>query len=412
MSILHRAFQKGRRIKYRYVTPSPSGVLPLRQYLYRNTNKYIQLHKRIFLASFQESSTIGKIRFIYSWLLWYAIIGWLRIVKTWSRNKLLIMQNFKQKEGKQLKDLIFLVFILGVQPSNYYRYTLWKFKRTDWPKFLFPQEVPPLHRLFSKNKSAKSFHLLKNKSLFAQEMKRIGMNTIPDKLVFKGEKLDTKLFSNNASYFIKPNKGSGQVDNFVLLYKAYNQSFNLLHKGEVLYDNKKEIISFLNKKLSKIDFLVQPLLANHQLLQTLTKATELITIRLITFNLKNGIVPASAVIEIPLQENKTNYHIVPIEMNSGKIMQTRSDYSKERLKSINFNKVEGFIIPFWEEICKTAINAHQQISDIYSIGWDFAITDEGIVLIEGNFNWNIAPHQRQGPLLIDYFIDENVVENN
>jgi len=66
-----------------------------------------------------------------------------------------------------------------------------------------------------------------------------------------------------------------------------------------------------------------------------------------------------------------------------------SDITKddEYVHPISNVRIEGFKIPFWEEtiaLVKTATKLHPQNR---SIGWDFAMTEEGPDLIEGNHDW-------------------------
>lgn len=53
----------------------------------------------------------------------------------------------------------------------------------------------------------------------------------------------------------------------------------------------------------------------------------------------------------------------------------------------------GFQIPFFEESCQLALDAHQLFPGIHSIGWDIAITPEGPVIIEANRDWGTLLHE-------------------
>lgn len=50
-------------------------------------------------------------------------------------------------------------------------------------------------------------------------------------------------------------------------------------------------------------------------------------------------------------------------------------------------KIEGFRIPHWERVLELAGTAAQNASGNRSVGWDIAVTEEGVELIEGNHNW-------------------------
>lgn len=51
---------------------------------------------------------------------------------------------------------------------------------------------------------------------------------------------------------------------------------------------------------------------------------------------------------------------------------------------------EGYEIPYLQEAISCAKRFHSYLSDIHSIGWDIAITEDGPCIIEGNDNWEIS----------------------
>jgi len=54
---------------------------------------------------------------------------------------------------------------------------------------------------------------------------------------------------------------------------------------------------------------------------------------------------------------------------------------------------EGQKLPHWEEMVQYVKNAHRLFYGLHSIGWDVAITTKGIILIEGNDNWDTTSAQ-------------------
>lgn len=53
-------------------------------------------------------------------------------------------------------------------------------------------------------------------------------------------------------------------------------------------------------------------------------------------------------------------------------------------------KFEGYEIPYMQEAISLAKRFHTYLSDIHSIGWDIAITENGPLIIEGNDNWEVS----------------------
>lgn len=54
---------------------------------------------------------------------------------------------------------------------------------------------------------------------------------------------------------------------------------------------------------------------------------------------------------------------------------------------------EGYKLPYWEEITQYVKRTHLLFYGLHSIGWDVAITTDGILLIEGNDNWDTSSVQ-------------------
>lgn len=62
-------------------------------------------------------------------------------------------------------------------------------------------------------------------------------------------------------------------------------------------------------------------------------------------------------------------------------------------------KLSDFRVPLYDEALTLTCEAHRHFYGIDSIGWDVAVSDQGLVFIEGNDNWEISLHQAvEGPL--------------
>jgi hypothetical protein len=57
-------------------------------------------------------------------------------------------------------------------------------------------------------------------------------------------------------------------------------------------------------------------------------------------------------------------------------------------------RIAGVRLPDWEKFRRFAERAHEAFSDRIMVGWDIAITDDGLVLIEGNGNPDLDIMQR------------------
>jgi hypothetical protein len=54
-------------------------------------------------------------------------------------------------------------------------------------------------------------------------------------------------------------------------------------------------------------------------------------------------------------------------------------------------KMRGFQIPHWDKLLETCRDIDGRIEDVDYVGWDFAITEDGVELIEGNEGAYVMP---------------------
>lgn len=76
---------------------------------------------------------------------------------------------------------------------------------------------------------------------------------------------------------------------------------------------------------------------------------------------------------------------------------------KLRLAHLDFERhpdtgaqIPGHRLPLWQDVMALALRAHAAFAQFPSVGWDIAITPDGPVLLEGNFNWDVVLVQQAG----------------
>lgn len=67
-------------------------------------------------------------------------------------------------------------------------------------------------------------------------------------------------------------------------------------------------------------------------------------------------------------------------------------------------RIEGRIIPRWEDIAALARQAHALVADIATLGWDIALTPDGPVLIETNPHWGVPLDTPLGETSYPHFL--------
>jgi hypothetical protein len=57
-------------------------------------------------------------------------------------------------------------------------------------------------------------------------------------------------------------------------------------------------------------------------------------------------------------------------------------------------------VPFWAQIPCDSLKAHRSLPKVWAIAWDWVITPDGPVLLEGNGGWGLSEAQQQGVDLV------------
>lgn len=141
------------------------------------------------------------------------------------------------------------------------------------------------------------------------------------------------------------------------------------------------------------------------------------TLRIITqLNTDDEVVILGTILRISVNCAVDNWHAgniaAPIDYSTG-IIEGPAFYMDATKPEVYYHpitntKIVGFEIPYWPETIKMVKEAAILNKKNRSIGWDFAITDNGPDIIEGNHNWCKVLWQRSArkglkPLISAYW---------
>lgn len=120
--------------------------------------------------------------------------------------------------------------------------------------------------------------------------------------------------------------------------------------------------------------------------------TSVNSVRIPTFRTKLGIVIEGAFMRAGRKDSVVDNAgaggvFVKIDENTGEIISDGYTETGERYKLHPDSLVlfRGFQIPQWKELVKLAKACHEALPDHKYVGWDFALTANGWVLMEGNW---------------------------
>jgi len=391
---------------------APHAILSWR-YFMPNQSHAVRLHRRTFLNAWpQYPRAVWFLIALYSYSLWYLFYGWWQLVRIWCNRSLKIWETEGIPKTKQLIHLLILTYLHSTPPRFYYQYRLYYYPEREWLNFIYTHELPHWHLTMSPNISLRSQQLMTHKHDFSTELARLGLPTIPTLYKLnKGESLTSTQIFCQQSLFFKPEQGSRKEGCFELNYDVKKKIYQL--RGFSVEKNgvPNKIISTI-QQINTQDYIVQVLLKNHPQLKLHSQYSQLITIRLITAVNENQPKIISSVLEIPIIGSFNRVYIMNIDIESGKLESMFEDKYSERSECLSSIKtLIGTTLPDWKKIVLTAEHAHKQFMDISTIGWDLAITNHDIVILEGNINWGVEMHQNHGKNLLTNIIKSNILNS-
>jgi hypothetical protein len=157
-----------------------------------------------------------------------------------------------------------------------------------------------------------------------------------------------------------------------------------------------ELVSALEEQSRARAVLVQPLLSNHATIARLAPSA-LSTIRVMTIAAR-GEAPTFLAGVLRMGTGRAtadNFALggiaAPIDAETGELGDARGLDANglphlHRVHPDTGVAIAGTHVPFWRESIELALHAHAVLGDLPVVGWDVAVTPDGPVLVEGNWN--------------------------
>lgn len=331
-------------------------------------------------------------------LSWWLIFGWVSFMRVWKRRHKWPAANRSVSGTKMFRHLLYLTFCHSIPPFYYFSYQLYKHPVGDWLLFIYDHEVPGWQLSLSPQVSEESQRYISSKMYFAKKSIDHGVPAIPTLAHYpRGTILHEGDIFRQQSLFFKPDKGNQSMGCVSLDYDSTSSAYTLIREKHVTeYTEHGSILKILNDLLRDHDCLCQPLLKNSAVMRALCGTERLTTVRLITESTAQEIKFISAILEVPDEINKKIYKLVRIDTDTGRLdAQYVGQYLKknEETREQWIKKIAGQIVPDWSAVLTCVQDAHKLCMDYRTIGWDAAITDTGVMLIEGNSGWGTLSHQ-------------------
>jgi hypothetical protein len=310
-----------------------------------------------------------------------------------ARNGRAIERMTKRSIAAQLGDQIWLYLKAGVLPPWYYIYELHRHPvKREARRFIQRCEckdgVPALLKTLNPPLSE-----LKHKARFARWCEDNGIPTVPVLAVVREDGVDGLLTLDQLALdlFVKPVDGKGGRG---------AQRWDYLGNGRHLGPDGRELDTIgmlfsISGSCWSGPRLIQPRIRNHPQLLPLNNGA-LATVRALTCLNESGAPELlGAVLRMAVGANHVvdNLHAggiaAAVDLETGRLGLANNlgmDCSFGWLERhpTSGAEIAGFRLPFWDEFQSFTERAHRAFADRILIGWDVAITPDGLILIEGN----------------------------
>jgi len=335
--------------------------------------------------------------------LWPAVLLFSAVVLV-CRNGQVIAQRHGRPVARQLADQLWLYLRAGILPPWYYIYALYDGRvRSNLAGFLTRCETKLGIYQMLHSGSAES---LGDKFVFARHCERSNLPAIPVLAVLRGGVARGPACSAGRlprqDLFVKPVRGRGGSGAERWDYVGADH----YRRTDGLELDAAALLSRLRSRSLRTALLVQPRIRNHAQLADLSNGGALATVRALTCLDENGRPELiGAVLRMAVGANATvdNFHAggiaADIDLDTGTLSEASDLGMFAGIGWVTHHPVNGALIagrrlPQWPELRSVALRAHAAFDDRIMVGWDIAISEGGVVLVEGNGGPDVDIMQR------------------
>jgi Sugar-transfer associated ATP-grasp len=308
---------------------------------------------------------------------------------------------------KRIPGALWTAIRHNVLPSEYYAYGLWQpDRRMNVDNYLYMNECT---RLFKALNRPSQPNPIDDKLAFHEICKA---HAIPTPAVLAAFAPARRLVDFDSDgppkhdLFVKASTGSSRAERFRWhgIDFASNRGCRL---------KPEELGGYLadRARTENLTLIVQPVLSNHPDLRVQPNRA-LATARLVTGRSSDGeVTPIFCVMYFGLADQMTSHSncVTLIDVAKGRFMpappQDSPGASIFRYREFGSNDV--CTLPNWNAALQHVRVAHHVCPDFVFVGWDVAFTPHGVMVLEGNANWEAAAYQmlRGEPLGCTKFAD-------
>jgi hypothetical protein len=150
--------------------------------------------------------------------------------------------------------------------------------------------------------------------------------------------------------------------------------------------------------LAQPNILVQPLIVQHPVLNRLYPHS-VNTVRIDTLLIGEGCLSSAAVLKLgvggaTVDNGSAGGLLIGVDLETGALdaagrQRPHFEAGEHRVHPDTGAAFEGVILPFWGQVLEVVRRAAETMRPLSTLGWDVAITPEGVLLVEANTTWGV-----------------------
>ncbi|MDO8652615.1 MAG: sugar-transfer associated ATP-grasp domain-containing protein [Undibacterium sp.] len=388
----------------------PHGLISWR-YLWPGQSRQVRLHRHFWWhAPTALPRPLWLIQQSWLYLRWIVWLGWRASWRTVKQHGPAVQAATGLSQFAQWRYALRLALGRCLPPRMIYQYQLYLPQRQPWD-YVSEHETGAFHRWRDACQLPASAPA--NKPLNKQSNKQASREMLADKwqcsqtLASAGIAVATTycMLPRNSPapdwdrfalpLFLKPRYGSAGQDCFYV-YAGKNGAADWQVYGQPASARLSPRQQWQRASRQQ-DYLIQPCVANASALATL--ASVAITLRVLTKRSEDNVVVDFACLEIPLQAQQ--HRMQPIDLASGALLASGVSGPTDSALATVWQHAALANLPHWQQALRSAMLAHQMLAgDLYSVAWDFVLSEAGALLLEGNSSWRLhALQAERGGLL-------------
>ncbi|WP_164088962.1 sugar-transfer associated ATP-grasp domain-containing protein [Sphingorhabdus sp. YGSMI21] len=371
----------------------PHGMVSWR-YL-STSNPQIEAHRQIFWTALP-----GMPKPLYVlveailWLKWAGLFGWLALFRALRGYGTRLRDERGVSRPRQFCTLVRISIGACMPPGEAYRFGLVEHPARLW-NYVSDRHIAAFHRWRNSRRaiSPETTARLADKAAATDFLQARGIPMAPILAIASADtgfdfaaalEKHRRLFCKSRS----GNRGLGAFECWKMGQVIEGRTF----EGDPLPDRRSVMAAW--EALLQLDIgLVQPALQNHPQLAPLVPDGRAITVRCITRRSEQGSSILSATLEIPTMRKPSDkrdvYVILPVDAESGLVQPIVDDMlllaeARQNQRDMLAQRDDHLPLPDWQSLIDHSLAAHDHYADFWAIAWDWVLTPQGPILLEGN----------------------------